>query len=168
ETRASMYASTTHCCPASPMPRSRSIAGRATLTTVASRKTTVEAKIVAISVRRSRRLMSLTLTRRRRPRLRLGLVAELMRGGEEVPICERDRDQSGQRHAAEKRPEQDQLEAHRVSRAGAGEQHSDHRAREEDQPGGLGRVDQRDHPGPQAPTDERGGGHGGRGAEGER
>ena len=38
------------------MPRSRSIAGSATLTTVASRKTTVEARIVAIRVSRSLRV----------------------------------------------------------------------------------------------------------------
>src|SRR6476620_9233821 len=39
------------------MPRSRSIAGSATLTTVASRKTTVEARIVAMRVSRSLRVI---------------------------------------------------------------------------------------------------------------
>src|SRR5215208_4561618 len=52
-----MYASTTHCCPARPVSRSSSIAGSATLTTVESRKTIVEPRIVAISVSRSLRVM---------------------------------------------------------------------------------------------------------------
>src|SRR5688572_26740829 len=47
-----MYASTTHCCEASPAFRSSAIAGRATLTTVESRKTTVEPRIAASSVKR--------------------------------------------------------------------------------------------------------------------
>src|SRR6476620_9312705 len=42
----------THCCPANPVLRSFLIAGRATLTTVESRKTIVEPRIVATSVRR--------------------------------------------------------------------------------------------------------------------
>src|SRR5262245_2932147 len=52
ETVASAYASTTHCWSARPAFRSSEIAGSATLTTVASRKTIVEPRIVAIIVKR--------------------------------------------------------------------------------------------------------------------
>jgi hypothetical protein len=69
ETSESRYASTTHCCPASPMPRSRCIAGSATLTTVASRKTTVEARIVATSVSRCERVICALSRRRTAPAL---------------------------------------------------------------------------------------------------
>ena len=84
-----------------------------------------------------------------------GWSAELVRRGEEVPIGEADREEGRERDAAEQRPEQDQLEANGIGGAGAREQHADHRAREEDQAGRLGGVDQGDHPRPQAATDDR-------------
>ena len=65
-TRASRYASTTHCCPESPASRSSAIAGSATLTTVASRKTTVDPMIAATSVHRWVEVMRSSLAKRRR------------------------------------------------------------------------------------------------------
>jgi hypothetical protein len=50
----SRYASTTHCCSARPPPRSRWIAGSATLTTVESTKTTIEPRMQATRTRRFR------------------------------------------------------------------------------------------------------------------
>src|SRR6266516_8009898 len=105
------------------MPRSRSIAGSATLTTVASRKTTVEARIVAIRVSRSLRVTPTSVSGgatapRMRPRARasgepsrLGLLAQLVGRREEVPVGERDRDQPGEGDAAEQGVEEDQLQA---------------------------------------------------------
>src|SRR3954447_321171 len=52
------YAFDTHCCAGSPPPRSRSIAGRATLTIVPSIVATPEPRIAATSVRRWRRVIS--------------------------------------------------------------------------------------------------------------
>src|SRR3954466_10699229 len=54
EPSTSRYALTTHCWPARPPPRSRSIAGSATLTTVASRNATNEPRIAASRLRRLR------------------------------------------------------------------------------------------------------------------
>src|SRR3954469_4915011 len=54
EPSTSRYALTTHCWPARPPPRSRSIAGSATLTTVASRNATNEPMIAASRLRRLR------------------------------------------------------------------------------------------------------------------
>jgi hypothetical protein len=53
EPSVSRYASMTHCCAASPPPRSRWIDGSATFTAVASMKTIDEPSIVAISVNRA-------------------------------------------------------------------------------------------------------------------
>src|SRR3954451_3707599 len=54
----SRYAFDTHCCAGRPPPRSRSIAGRATLTIVPSIVATPEPRIAATSVRRWRRVIS--------------------------------------------------------------------------------------------------------------
>jgi hypothetical protein len=54
EPSVSRYASTTHCCSASPPPRSRWIAGRATLTTVESTKTMTEPRMQATRTSRLR------------------------------------------------------------------------------------------------------------------
>src|SRR3954454_14877093 len=54
EPSTSRYALTTHCWPARPPPRSRSIAGSATFTTVASRNATNEPMIAASRLRRLR------------------------------------------------------------------------------------------------------------------
>src|SRR5687767_1264557 len=128
-TSVSMYASTTHCWPASPVSRSDWIAGRATLTTVESRKTIVDPRIVASRVRRSRRVIGSSLTNASSG-LGLGRLAELVRRGEEVAVRERRRNEAGEGDGAKQDPEQDQLEAHGVGRLGAGEQHPDHRSRE--------------------------------------
>jgi hypothetical protein len=48
------YASTTHCCSASPPPRSRWIAGSATLTTVESTNTVIDPRMHATRTRRLR------------------------------------------------------------------------------------------------------------------
>jgi hypothetical protein len=53
----SRYAFATHCCADSPPPRSRSIAGSATLTIVPSSIATPEPTMAAASVSRCRRLM---------------------------------------------------------------------------------------------------------------
>src|ERR687885_730970 len=50
----SRYASTTHCCSARPPPRSRRIAGSATLTTVESTNTIVDPRMAATRTRRLR------------------------------------------------------------------------------------------------------------------
>ena len=52
EPSVSRYASTTHCCSASPASRSSRIAGSATLTTVPSRNTTLEPRMAARRVSR--------------------------------------------------------------------------------------------------------------------
>jgi hypothetical protein len=54
----SMYALETHCWPAKPPPRSLSMAGNATLTTVASRPATNVPRIAASKVRRLRRSLT--------------------------------------------------------------------------------------------------------------
>src|SRR5438552_14495003 len=56
EPRASRYEFDTHCCAASPPPRSRSIAGRATLTIVPSIIATPDPRIAATRVSRWRRV----------------------------------------------------------------------------------------------------------------
>ena len=71
-----MYASTIHCWPARPVSRSSWIVGSATFTTVESRKTIVEPRIVAIRVRSCLRLTGSSLTnasRRERHRGRLSV-----------------------------------------------------------------------------------------------
>ena len=85
---------------------------------------------------------------------RLGL-AQLRRRGEEVAVGEAGGDEGRDRDAAEQGVEQDQLQADGVGRGGAGEEHADHRAGEEDQAGGLGRVDEGDHPRAQGAADGR-------------
>ncbi len=52
EPSVSRYASTTHCCEASPPPRSRWIAGSATFTTVMSMNAIDDPRIVAMSAKR--------------------------------------------------------------------------------------------------------------------
>ena len=58
EPSVSRYASTTHCWSASPPPRSSSIAGSATFTTVESTKTMTEPRMQATSTSRLRRVRS--------------------------------------------------------------------------------------------------------------
>ena len=97
-----------------------------------------------------------------------GQVLQLVCGREEVAVGERGRDQRRDRDASEQRPEQHELQAHRVHRVCAGQQHPDHRAGEEDQPGRLRRVHERDHPRAQAGAHDRQRRLRGRGAERER
>jgi hypothetical protein len=75
-----------------------------------------------------------------------------MGGCDECSLSERDREQAGKGDAAEQHVEQHELSPDCVDGRGAGEQHANHRAGEEDKPGRLGRVDQRDQAGAQAAT----------------
>src|SRR6266542_3525645 len=95
EPRASKYAFDTHCCAGRPPPRSRSIAGSATLTIDPSTAATPEPRIAATNVRRCLRLMGVLVgPRSPRRRLRRSLssrrVGCVQHAGE--PVVDRARD----------------------------------------------------------------------------
>src|SRR6266851_3171081 len=101
EPRASRYAFDTHCCEGSPPPRSRSIAGRATLTIDPSIAATPEPRIAATSVSRWLRLMAARAASGSDEALDegergVGDLTPAAVDGERVPAA-RDRDELGDR-----------------------------------------------------------------------
>jgi hypothetical protein len=91
----------------------------------------------------------------------------LLGGGEEVAVGQQDGGERSEGDASQQDVEEDELEADGVDWCGSSEQHADHGAGEEDQPGGLGGVDEGDHSRAQAAAQHRADGLGGGGAEGE-
>jgi hypothetical protein len=81
-------------------------------------------------------------------------LLELPGRREEAAVAERYRDQRGQRDAAQQQPQRHELEPDGVDRLGPGHEHADHRAREGDDAGGLGLIDQGDHRRAQAPREQ--------------